>query len=61
MITRKLTLVAIVQNWYAHKPNCTDTGSVNPDVDVNDMKEHPNSLAQHRRKAVAARIDVSTE
>ena len=43
-------------------PKLTFTGSVKlPDVDVNEMKLHPNSEAQQSKKAVAARIDVSME
>ena len=43
-------------------PKLTLTGSVKlPDVDVKDMKLHPNSEAQQSKKAVAARIEVSME
>ena len=43
-------------------PKLTFTGSVKlPDVEVKEMKLHPNSEAQHKRNPVAARIDVSIE
>jgi len=37
------------------------TGLVKPVVVVNEMKLHPNSAAQQRRKAVAARMEVIIE
>ena len=43
-------------------PKLTFTGSVKlPEVDVKEMKLHPNWASEQSKKAVAARIAVSIE
>lgn len=56
------TEVANVQNWYDQTPKWIVTGALAIwPAAVNEMKRQSNSATQHRRNAVAAKMDVSTE